>query len=135
MTKYKWSLLGLIISIILFLLLLINPLISFKNSIKFIPKEPIPETTATELTNANFIVYSEKLAKVDVEDREKFKEMFNKDKEKANNDYKEWLISVPKKFVWSSLNVIFKSFYHWNLFWIPIIVFSFMTFNYKKINK
>jgi hypothetical protein len=133
MNKYKWSLLGLIVSIILFLVFLINPLINFKGSIKFIPTEPLPETIKIELASSNspdalfywVTIPKEKLIKVDPEDEEKFTEM-------ANKDYKEWYKNVPKKFNWSSLNVIWKSFYHWNLFWISIIVFSFMAFNYKK---
>ncbi|MHB8276031.1 MAG: hypothetical protein ACYDIA_00040 [Candidatus Humimicrobiaceae bacterium] len=134
MTKYKWSFLGLIVSIILFLLFLINPLINFKGSRRIIPVEPIPETIAIELASTNLFyatIYNipkEKLINIDVEDREKFEEM-------ANKDYEEWYKNVPKKYNWSSLNVFWKSFYHWNLFWIPIIIFSFMTFNYKKVNK
>jgi hypothetical protein len=58
------------------------------------------------------------------------------EKEEAREKaYKEWYRYVSKKFIWSSLNVIWKSFYHWNLFWIPIIVFSFMAYNYKKLKK
>ena len=131
MTKYKWSVLGLIISAILFLVFLINPLIEFSNlsnKTKFIPAEPIPEEIQAELyKNAMNVVNRLEEANIDVN---YFKEL---EVEKLlSEDYQEWYKNVPKKFVWSTLSGIGKSFYHWNLFWIPIIVFSFMAVNYKK---
>lgn len=107
MTKYKWSLLGLILSIILFIVFLISPLINFIDDALVPTKHYRPpiEIFITE------------------------------DEELAEKCYKAWYKNVPKKFNWSALSEFGKSFYHWNLFWIPIIVFSFMTFNYKKINK
>ena len=95
MTKYKWSLLGLIISAILFLIFFIGPLISFINN-AIVPAEPVPE---------------------------------------GIHNYSYWYENAPKIFNWRALREFGKSFYHWNLFWIPIIVFSFMAFNYKKSNK
>jgi len=131
MTKYKWSFLGLIVSIILFLLFLINPLTNFINSIKIIPAEELPETIAIELASTNpflgFIygIDKEKLIKIGIEDKKKFEEM-------ANKDYEEWYRNVPKKLDWSGLDVFGKSFYNWNLFWVPIIIFSVLMANYKK---
>ena len=109
MTKYKWSLLGLIISVIIFIVFLISPLINFINS-STIPAEPVP----IEFGSKNpFTIYAEGKGEA----------------------YQEWYKNVPKKFNRSALNKFGKSFYHWNLFWIPMIIFYFMAFNYKKINK
>jgi len=118
MTKYKWSLLGLIISVILFISLLISPLITFINE-AIIPAEPVP---------AEF-----QIPPIDV---------FIKGNEEASKASKEWYENrenwyenVPKKLSQHALSEFGKSFYHWNLFWIPIIVFSFMIFNYKNNRK
>ena len=81
MTKYKWSLLGLILSVILFISFLISPLIEL-----------------LDVLLKPFTVY-------------------------FGGQPAEAFIEFG------------KSFYHWNLFWIPIIVFSFMAYNYKKIKK
>ena len=110
MTKYKWSLLGLILSIILFIVFLISPLINFINE-ALIPAEPNP-----------FVNEGTPIIEVFI------------DKE-VQKDYLEWRKNAPKKISRYALSEFGKSFYHWNLFWIPIIVFYFMTFNYKKTNK
>ena len=109
MTKYKWSLLGLIISVILFVIFLISPLINFING-AIIPAEPIPKYFGSSNT---IVIYLEGKGEA----------------------YEEWHKNVPKKLNQHALREFIKSFYHWNLFWIPIIVFYFMTFNYKKSNK
>ena len=131
MTKYKWSMLGVIASAILFLIFLINPLISFKNSTRFVPTEEIPETIREEIKAAGLYIDKGEVTGIDLFIKGK---PLSKLQKIAIKDYEEWYRNVPKEFVWSSLNVIWKSFYHWNLFWIPIIVFSFMAYNYKKID-
>jgi hypothetical protein len=122
MTKYKWSLLGLIVSTILFLLLLISPLTIFINSV-IIPAEKMP-VEILKLSNQQ----------ISLKDLAEGKNPFIKSDE-AEKAYKEWYKNVPKKFNKSALGKFGQSFYHWNLFWIPIIIFSFMAFNYKKISK
>jgi len=138
MTKYKWSMLGVIVSAILFLIFLINPLISFKNSTRFVPTVEIPETIREEIKAAGLWIDKGKvtgLYQFVNPDLNIERKPLSKLEEIAIKDYEEWYRYVSKKFVWSSLNVIWKSFYHWNLFWIPIIVFSFMAYNYKKLKK
>ena len=113
MTKYKWSILGSVLSMVLFLVFLISPFIKFVNEIvMIIPAEELPEEIAIELGHDPLEKY-------------------------LNKDYLEWKENVPKKqvFNWVALGEFGKSFYRWNLFWIPIIVFSFMAFNYKKNKK
>jgi len=130
--------LGVIASAILFLIFLINPLISFKNSTRFVPTEEIPETIREEIKAAGLWIYKGEVTGLDLlvnPDLNIERKPLSKLEEIAIKDYKEWYRNVPKEFVWSSLNVIWKSFYHWNLFWIPIIVFSFMAYNYKKLKK
>ena len=138
MTKYKWSMLGVIVSAILFLIFLINPLISFKNSTRFVPTVEIPETIREEIKAAGLWIDKGKvtgLYQFVNPDLNIERKPLSKLEEIAIKDYEEWYRYVSKEFVWSSLNVIWKSFYHWNLFWIPIIVFSFMAYNYKKLKK
>ena len=117
MTKYKWSILGLVLSMVLFLVFLISPFIKFVNEIvMIIPAEELPEEIAIELGHNPLEKHLNKY---------------------LNKDYLEWEENVPKKqvFNWVALGEFGKSFYRWNLFWIPIIVFSFMAFNYKKNKK
>ncbi len=128
MTKYKWSLLGLIVSSIVFIVFLINPLINFVNAPRY-PTEPVPETLQVEMDkyfHESSILLVTKLG-LSEEDEEKA--------EQVREDYYEWRRNVPKKInLKSALREFGKSFYHWNLFWILIIVFSFMAYNYKKKN-
>jgi len=118
MTKYRWSFLGLIVSIILFLVFLISPLIKFVNVSKFIPTEPGPLPPIELFINPldKYIISAEEIVEA----------------YEAKRDYYEWYDNVPKKFNWSALSEFGKSFYHWNLFWIPIIILSVLTVNYKK---
>ena len=126
MTKYKWSFLGLIVSIILFLLFLINPLTNFINKAT-IPAEPIP----IEYKSTNPLM---KYIDKELEHVNSFIEFVEKD-EAREMAYEEWYKNVPKKFNWSALSIFGKSFYKWNLFWIPIIIFSVLMANYKKERK
>ena len=50
----------------------------------------------------------------------------------TEKEYQEWYDNVPKKFRWASLNIIWRSLYRFNFFWIPVIIFSFLAINYKK---
>lgn len=120
MTKYKWSLLGLIVSTILFIIFLIGPLVDFINE-AIIPAEPIPDAIISE--------YIKPLEKYT--DGSNYEEIIKK-KEKADKNYKEWYKNVPKKFNLPALIILGKSFITSDIFWIPVIVFSFLTFNYKK---
>jgi len=113
MTKYKWSLLGLVVSVILFLIFIISPVNDFING-AIIPAEPPPEEIEFDFGE---------FAKMEETEKIVYKEA-----------YDEWYNNAPKKFSRSALNKFGKSFYHWNLFWIPIIAFSFMAFNYRKQN-
>ena len=119
MTKYKWSFLGLILSIILFLIFLISPLVNLSNKNVIIPAEPAPEKIILA-----YILYN---YPEENRDANQIVEAYE-----AKRAYQEWYENVPKKFNWSALSVFGKSFYHWNLFWIPIIIFSVLTANYKK---
>jgi len=122
MTKYKWSLLGLILSIILFIVFLISPLINFINEPKIIPIKPVPiEFLPIESFIEDNSIYKNKEYEISNAEKEMY--------------YKEWYGNVPKKINRTAFSNFGKSFYHWNLFWIGVIVFSFMTFNYKKTNK
>jgi len=126
MTKYKWSLLGLIISTILFIVFLISPLIDFVN-VAIIPAEAIPIELISSSSGYVLLQYLET-------DRytNPFIEISGAEKEQVKRNYKEWYENVPKTFNWHALNEFKKSFYHWNLFWISIIIFSVLTANYKK---
>jgi hypothetical protein len=135
MTKYKWSLLGLAVSVMLFLVFMIDPLITFIKVDKTIPAEKIP----TE-------IYIDMMERIETIERELFDSGIEFDHREqmeieklVNTDYKEWYKSVPKKVDRNLLKISLikfgKSFYHWNLFWIPIIVFSFLAFNYRKSDK
>jgi hypothetical protein len=120
MTKYKWSFLGLIVSIILFLVFLISPLIDFIDN-AIIPAEPRPNELIPSYENT-LIKY------IEIEHENPFIEYAETNKE----IYQEWIENVPKKFNRYALSDFGKSFYHWNLFWIPIIIFSVLMVNYKK---
>jgi len=103
MTKYKWSFLGLIVSIILFLVFLIGPLINFIND-PLVPAEPNPFESEANI----FGVYED---------------------EEVQKYYDEWRENVPKKISRYALGEFRKSFYHWILFLIPIIIFSVLMAN------
>ena len=111
MNKYKWSLLGLIISVILFLVFMISPFDKFIDN-AIIPAEPIPEG----------------ISPLPVIEDKPFRLILLE----PNKEYAEWYKNVPKEFNQEAFKDFGKSFYHWNLFLIPIIFFSFLSYNYKK---
>ena len=115
MTKYKWSLLGLIVSIILFLVFMINPLIEFSNlsnKTKFIPTEPIPEEIHAELyKNAMDIV--NRLKEFDISMNTPH---FLKERRNLVKIIKSGIKMFLKNLFGLTLSGIGKSFYHWNLF-------------------
>jgi len=120
MSKYKWLMLGLIVSIILFLLLLINPLTNFINKASIYYKYVASTDVLIDFPNT-IIVPLDKYIQGSIE----------KSRQEILIEVQEERLKLKKEKN-IALRVFAESFYHWNLFWIPIIIFSVLMANYKK---